>query len=54
MARVLTVTLNPALDLTVQPPALRLGEVNRSDNLQAHAAGKGSTSPRSWPISAIS
>ncbi|AVX12116.1 tagatose-6-phosphate kinase [Streptococcus pneumoniae] len=41
MARVLTVTLNPALDLTVQLPALRLGEVNRSDNLQAHAAGKG-------------
>ena len=41
MARVLTVTLNPALDLTAQLPALRLGEVNRSDNLQAHAAGKG-------------
>jgi len=41
MARILTVTLNPALDLTVQLPALRLGEVNRSDNLQAHAAGKG-------------
>ncbi len=41
MARVLTVTLNPALDLTVQLPALHLGEVNRSDNLQAHAAGKG-------------
>ncbi|MHA6638474.1 1-phosphofructokinase [Stutzerimonas frequens] len=41
MARVLTVTLNPALDLTVQLLVLRLGEVNRSDNLQAHAAGKG-------------
>ena len=41
MARVLTVTLNPALDLTVQLPALHLGEVNRSDNLQVHAAGKG-------------
>lgn len=41
MARVLTVTLNPALDLTVQLPVLRLGEVNRSDNLQVHAAGKG-------------
>ncbi len=41
MPRVLTVTLNPALDLTVQLPALRLGEVNRSDNLQVHAAGKG-------------
>ncbi|MEL7560255.1 1-phosphofructokinase [Stutzerimonas chloritidismutans] len=41
MARVLTVTLNPALDLTVQLPALRLGEVNRSECLQVHAAGKG-------------
>lgn len=41
MARVLTVTLNPALDLTVQLPALRLGEVNRSEGLQVHAAGKG-------------
>ncbi|WP_417779236.1 1-phosphofructokinase [Stutzerimonas xanthomarina] len=41
MARVLTVTLNPALDVTVQLPALRLGEVNRSERLQVHAAGKG-------------
>lgn len=41
MARVLTVTLNPALDLTVQLPSLRLGEVNRSENLHVHAAGKG-------------
>jgi len=41
MARVLTVTLNPALDLTVQLTALRLGEVNRSESLQVHAAGKG-------------
>lgn len=41
MARVLTVTLNPALDLTVQLPSLRPGEVNRSDSLQVHAAGKG-------------
>lgn len=41
MARVLTVTLNPALDLTVQLPTLRLGEVNRGDSLQVHAAGKG-------------
>lgn len=41
MARVLTVTLNPALDLTVRLPSLRLGEVNRSDSLQGHAAGKG-------------
>jgi len=41
MARILTVTLNPALDLTVQLPSLRLGEVNRSESLQVHAAGKG-------------
>ena len=41
MARVLTVTLNPALDLTVQLPALRQGQVNRSESLQVHAAGKG-------------
>ncbi|MCB4793357.1 1-phosphofructokinase [Pseudomonas sp. NP21570] len=41
MARVLTVTLNPALDLTVQLSALRLGHVNRSESLQMHAAGKG-------------
>ena len=41
MARVLTVTLNPARDLTVRLPSLRLGELNRSDSLQVHAAGKG-------------
>jgi 1-phosphofructokinase len=41
MARVLTVTLNPALDLTVRLPSLQLGEVNRSESLQVHAAGKG-------------
>lgn len=41
MASILTVTLNPALDLTVQLPSLRLGEVNRSESLQVHAAGKG-------------
>lgn len=41
MARVLTVTLNPALDLTVRLPSLRLGEVNRSDSHEVHAAGKG-------------
>lgn len=41
MANVLTITLNPALDLTVQLPALRLGEVNRGESLQVHAAGKG-------------
>lgn len=41
MARILTITLNPALDLTVELPELRLGEVNRSEVLHTHAAGKG-------------
>ncbi|MCY1400771.1 Tagatose-6-phosphate kinase [compost metagenome] len=41
MARILTVTLNPALDLTVELSALRIGEVNRSEVLHSHAAGKG-------------
>lgn len=41
MARVLCLTLNPALDLTVRLPSLRLGEVNRSEALLVHAAGKG-------------
>ncbi|MFC3609506.1 1-phosphofructokinase [Stutzerimonas tarimensis] len=41
MARILTLTLNPALDLTLRLPALRLGEVNRSEALNLQAAGKG-------------
>ncbi|MFF7705807.1 1-phosphofructokinase [Pseudomonas sp. NPDC007930] len=41
MAKILTLTLNPALDLTVELTTLRLGEVNRSDALHVHAAGKG-------------
>lgn len=41
MARILTLTLNPALDLTVRLAHLQLGEVNRSDTLLTHAAGKG-------------
>ncbi|MCO8164098.1 1-phosphofructokinase [Pseudomonas sp. 21LCFQ02] len=41
MARILTVTLNPALDLTVQLGQLRIGEVNRSEAMHTHAAGKG-------------
>ncbi|MCY1393680.1 Tagatose-6-phosphate kinase [compost metagenome] len=41
MANILTITLNPALDLTVELPAVRLGEVNRSEVLHSHAAGKG-------------
>lgn len=41
MAQILTITLNPALDLTVQLEQLRAGEVNRSAALHTHAAGKG-------------
>ncbi|GAA5233255.1 1-phosphofructokinase [Verticiella sediminum] len=41
MAKVLTFTLNPALDLTVQLPQLQLGIVNRSVEQHLHPAGKG-------------
>ncbi len=41
MARILTLTLNPALDLTVRLPRLEPGEVNRSETMLTHAAGKG-------------
>ncbi|MBB4863434.1 1-phosphofructokinase [Pseudomonas nitritireducens] len=41
MARILTLTLNPALDLTVRLPTLAPGEVNRSEALLGQAAGKG-------------
>ncbi|TWI54364.1 1-phosphofructokinase [Pseudomonas duriflava] len=41
MSRILTLTLNPALDLTVRLLDLRLGEVNRSEAVITHAAGKG-------------
>ncbi|WP_028241299.1 1-phosphofructokinase [Stutzerimonas azotifigens] len=41
MARILTLTLNPALDLTVRLPQLRPGEVNRGEALHVQAAGKG-------------
>lgn len=41
MARILTLTLNPALDLTVRLARLEPGEVNRSQTLLTHAAGKG-------------
>lgn len=41
MARILTITLNPALDLTVQMARLEPGQVNRSEGLLSHAAGKG-------------
>ncbi|MGR3888318.1 1-phosphofructokinase [Pseudomonas sp. 1152_12] len=41
MAKILTLTLNPALDLTVRLAHLEPGEVNRSETLLTHAAGKG-------------
>ena len=41
MAKILTLTLNPALDLTVQLDRLETGEVNRSQAMLTHAAGKG-------------
>ncbi|EPX59688.1 1-phosphofructokinase [Cystobacter fuscus DSM 2262] len=42
MARILTLTLNPALDLTVRAGGtLRLGEVNRTESTRIDAAGKG-------------
>lgn len=41
MARILTLTLNPALDLTLRLERLRPGAVNRCQDLRSHAAGKG-------------
>nr|WP_314528385.1 1-phosphofructokinase [uncultured Pseudomonas sp.] len=41
MAKIFTLTLNPALDLTVQLARLEPGQVNRSDEMHTHAAGKG-------------
>ena len=36
-----TVTLNPALDKTVQIPSFRLGEVNRISAMRTDPGGKG-------------
>lgn len=41
MAKILTLTLNPALDLTVRLARLEPGAVNRSEAVLTHAAGKG-------------
>ena len=41
MAKILTLTLNPALDVTVSLDVLRAGHVNRTQAQQSHAAGKG-------------
>ncbi|MED5556950.1 MAG: PfkB family carbohydrate kinase, partial [Pseudomonadota bacterium] len=41
MARVVCITLNPALDLAFNLDALTLGHVNRPTGAQLEAAGKG-------------
>ena len=41
MAKILTLTLNPALDITVSLDRLQAGAVNRSQAQHSHAAGKG-------------
>lgn len=41
MAKILTITLNPAIDVTVELDTLNIGEVNRQKASQSHAAGKG-------------
>ncbi|MET1081068.1 MAG: 1-phosphofructokinase [Pseudomonas sp.] len=41
MARILTLTLNPALDLTLGFDSLQLGTLNRSQEQHCSAAGKG-------------
>ncbi|MCM8912916.1 1-phosphofructokinase [Pseudomonas inefficax] len=41
MAKILTLTLNPALDITIGLDTLRPGQVNRSQEQHSHAAGKG-------------
>ncbi|MFI8033681.1 1-phosphofructokinase [Acinetobacter sp. ABJ_C3_5] len=41
MAKILTITLNPAIDVTLELDELRVGEVNRQQQVQSHAAGKG-------------
>ncbi|MCG7600254.1 1-phosphofructokinase [Halomonas sp. McH1-25] len=41
MARILTISLNPALDLAIRLPRLSLGSVNRTESTRLDAAGKG-------------
>lgn len=41
MAKVLTVTLNPAIDISIQLDTLNVGHVNRQQSVQSLAAGKG-------------
>ncbi len=41
MAHILTITLNPAFDVTIRLPVMEPGEVNRSSAVSTHPAGKG-------------
>ncbi|MCU4414121.1 1-phosphofructokinase [Acinetobacter sp. WU_MDCI_Axc73] len=41
MAKILAITLNPAIDVTIELDTLHLGAVNRQKNVEIHAAGKG-------------
>ncbi|MDL0431153.1 1-phosphofructokinase [Marinobacter sp. TBZ242] len=41
MARILTITLNPALDLNVEADSVKLGSVNRARTTRLDPAGKG-------------
>ncbi|KXS36971.1 MAG: 1-phosphofructokinase [Halomonadaceae bacterium T82-2] len=41
MARILAISLNPALDLAIRLPQLALGRVNRTESTHLEAAGKG-------------
>ncbi|MFT4020537.1 MAG: 1-phosphofructokinase [Acinetobacter sp.] len=40
-SKILTITLNPAIDITLQLEELQVGTVNRQLAAQSHAAGKG-------------
>lgn len=41
MANILTITLNPAIDITIELDELHIGAVNRQHQVTQHAAGKG-------------
>ncbi|WLF84656.1 1-phosphofructokinase [Moraxella sp. ZY210820] len=41
MAKVLCITLNPAIDMSLELEQIQLGAVNRQQHAQSHAAGKG-------------
>lgn len=41
MANILTITLNPAIDVTIKVEQLHLGQVNRQQFVHSHPAGKG-------------